>query len=112
MRRKQQLGSLALYLIALFAIRNELQEGLLLPVRSGKSPVMFEKSGFMTMARVRSAAESDRVQLDEAVSLHPDNVSEGGDYRDGRHAEQVWDLNYLTNQSADSTSAIQKTQSL
>lgn len=54
----------------------------------------------MTISETHSAAEAADIQSDDPVSLHPDNVSEGGDHRDAVPAEQIWDLQDLSNQSA------------
>lgn len=47
----------------------------------------------MKISEARGAAEAAGVQIDEPVSLNPDNISEG-------NAEQIWDRQDLSNISA------------
>lgn len=60
----------------------------------------------MTISEARSAADAAGVQLDEPVDLHPDNVFEAGVRGERGHAEAIWDLQDLSDQSAGSVSAL------
>lgn len=80
--------------------------------KDGKAPVRFRKALFTNMSKACSAAEAAGVQPDELVSLHPDNVSEGADDRDGGHVEPIWNLQDLTDHSAGCVSAFQQIESL
>lgn len=60
----------------------------------------------MAMSEARSVAEAAVVQLDEPVSVYPDNIPEGADERDDGHVEQIWDQQGLNDQSASGVSAL------
>lgn len=74
----------------------------------GDIPVKFGKSRLMTTSEELSAAETAGVQLNNHVSLHPENFFEGGDNRDGGHAKQIWDLQELSEQSTAGLSTLQQ----
>lgn len=62
------------------------------------------------MSKAHSAAATPDVQLDEPVSLHPENVSRGGANINVGHAEQIWELWDLGDQAAGKVSAPQRIQ--
>lgn len=75
-----------------------------------ETPVRLIRSRLMTMFKTQSATESASVQPDWPVPLLPDNISAGGDSRDGVHAERIWDLQDLSDQSAGGVLALQQMQ--
>lgn len=75
-------------------------------------PVEFRKSELVTLSEVRKAAEGAGVQLDEPVSLHPGNVSEGVDDRDSGQAQQILVLQDLSDQWGGGEYAVQQIQSV
>lgn len=60
----------------------------------------------MTMSEAHSAAETAGVQINESVPLCHDNVSEGGYDIDGWHAEEICDLQNLSDQSVGGVTAL------
>lgn len=67
--------------------------------------VRFCKSQLSTMSEARSVAGTAGVQLDDPVTSHPYNGIEGGDNKDGGHAEKVWEMQHLRDQSSCGVSA-------
>lgn len=63
-------------------------------------------SRLLKFSEVRSAAEPAGILMNEPVPLNPYNVSTGGYDRDFEHAERIWDLQDLSEQSTGGVSAL------
>lgn len=63
----------------------------------------------VAMYDVCTVAEAADIHLDEPGRLHAYNGSEDGDDKDFGGAEQTWDLQTFSDQSAGGVSALQQT---
>lgn len=77
-----------------------------------KVPTRLGRSRLMTISETCSATKVDGVQLNESVSIYPENISEGDDDRDSGHAEQVSNMQDINDQCASRTSVLQQIQLL
>lgn len=62
--------------------------------------VKFGTFRLVTKSETGGTAEATGVQLNDSVLLHANSVLEGGDSRDSGRAEQIWNLQGFSDQSA------------